>query len=292
MNRGLLRPITDEEVHRYEEDGVVLLKNVFDMDWVERMRDLAAEDMANPGPLHQEMADPEKDGRFFFDTFLWTFHPGFRGYVYNSPAVELAARFMRTSKVNIFFDQLLIKISGTAERTPWHHDMPYWPVVADQICTVWMALDPVTKESGAVEYVKGSHKWGTRYSPPAFAGDDRYKTEYPPVPDIESMRDQFEFLQFDLEPGDCTVHHGLLVHGAPGNSRSDRDRRAVVTRWTGDDAVYTPRPKIQSMMMTPDIPAGGPLDSPLWPVVWRNGQRAPEPDNILVQRSTDTAVAE
>src|SRR5437773_2588191 len=29
-----------------------------------------------------------------------------------------------------------------------HHDMPYWPLTGWQICTIWLALDPVTKESG------------------------------------------------------------------------------------------------------------------------------------------------
>jgi ectoine hydroxylase-related dioxygenase (phytanoyl-CoA dioxygenase family) len=56
--------------------------------------------------------------------------------------------------VNIFYDQLLIKEPGTVKRTPWHHDMPSWPLAGWQVCTIWLALDPVTEESGAVEYVR------------------------------------------------------------------------------------------------------------------------------------------
>ncbi len=268
MTETEVRDLTEQEIRQFEEDGIVLLRGLFSAECLERLAALADEDMANPGPLHMELQKGDGPGRFFFDTFMWTRMDGFKDFVFKSPAAKIAASAMRADKVNIFFDQLLIKEPGTEEPTPWHHDMTYWPVRGRQICTVWLALDVVDKNSGAVEYVKGSHLWGAEYAPPAFAGDNRYDTGLPKVPDIASMRDELEFAQFDMEPGDCTVHHGLLVHGAPGNSNPDRRRRAMVTRWAGDDAVYTPQPKIQPMAWTPDIKAGGPLDSDLWPVVW------------------------
>jgi ectoine hydroxylase-related dioxygenase (phytanoyl-CoA dioxygenase family) len=90
----------------------------------------------------------------------------------------------------------------------------------------------------------------------------------PPVPDIDAMRDELQIVQFELQPGDCTVHHGLLVHGAPGNTRLDRRRRANVTRWAGDDAVYRPRGGLQDMPADPGIAPDGPIDCDLWPRVW------------------------
>ena len=35
MNTELLRPITSKEVDTYHHDGVLLLKNMFDKDWIE-----------------------------------------------------------------------------------------------------------------------------------------------------------------------------------------------------------------------------------------------------------------
>lgn len=266
-----MRGISDSEICQFETDGIVLLKGLFDKSWIDRLEDLVDQDMAAPGPLHMELEAEGKPGRFFFDTFMWTRNEGFKNFVFQSPAAQIAATVMRSRKANIFFDQLLVKEPGTEEPTPWHNDMPFWPVDGRQICTVWLALDPVDMASGAVEYVVGSHKWGQRYHPPAFAGDNRYQTEYAPVPDIEAMRDTLSFAQFEMAPGDCTVHHGLLVHGAPGNTRSNRRRRAMVTRWAGDDATYYPRPNIQAMAWEPDIAPGAPLDCDLWPVVWTDG---------------------
>ena len=119
-----------------------------------------------------------------------------------------------------------------------------------------------------MEFVKGSHKWGKRFHPVAFVDPEKYKTEEPPVTDIDAMRDELEFIHFDYEPGDCTIHHGLMVHAAGGNSRKDRSRRAYATRWAGDDVVYDPRPNIQPMLWDPNLAPGAPLDSTLWPCVW------------------------
>jgi ectoine hydroxylase-related dioxygenase (phytanoyl-CoA dioxygenase family) len=268
MNRSPLREITDDEIRRYDADGIVCLRGMFDADWLARLAELVEEDLAAPGPLTMELERSAAAGRFFFDTFMWTRMEGFREFVFCSPAAEIAARISGSSRVNIFFDQLLIKESGTEEPTPWHNDLPYWPLDGARISTVWLALDEVTRDSGAVEYVKGSHRWAAGYHPPAFAGDDRYKTDLPKLPDIEAMRDALDIARFDLAPGDCTVHHALTVHGAPGNARADRRRRAVVTRWAGDGVVYRPRPNIQPMAWDPDIAPGGPIDSDLWPVVW------------------------
>src|SRR5437867_9477138 len=78
------------------------------------------------------------------------------------------------------------------------------------------------------------------------------------IPDIEAMRHSLQLIQYELEPGDCTVHHALLVHAAPGNMLAARRRRAVVTRWTGDDVRYAPKPKSQPLIRRPTIAAGSP----------------------------------
>lgn len=268
MNSALPREITEDELRTYEEDGVVLLKGMFDDDWVALLRELAEQDMSSPGEMKFELAEKGDPGRFYNNTFLWARHEDFRRVIFESPAAEIAARVLRSAKANIVFDQLLIKEPKTRQRTVWHHDLTYWPILGDQVCTLWLALDPATAESGAVEYVKGSHRWGQRFAPVAFRPEIEYGEPLPPVPDIDAQRGELEIVQYELEPGDCTLHHGLTVHGAPGNASQDRRRRAYTMRWAGDDVVYHPRPNIQPMLWEPDIAPGGPLDCDLWPQVW------------------------
>jgi len=113
---------------------------------------------------------------------MWTYNAAFEQFVFESPAARLAAGMMRATKVNIFYDQLLIKGPGTVRRTPWHHDMPCWPLNGWQVCTICLALDPVTKESRAVEYVRGRTSGGSNFNPTACAGDDRYEQGMPQTP--------------------------------------------------------------------------------------------------------------
>ncbi len=263
----LPRPITREELQTFETDGIVCLRQMFSEEWVEKMREAAEESMATPGELHAELAKELGDeGRFFHDTFVWRRNAACRSFVFDSPAASIAAELMGASKINLFFDQWLIKEPGTSTRTPWHHDMTYWPIDGEQICTVWLALDRVTADSGAVEYIKGSHRWGRKFRPASFGGGHQYTESIPEVPDIEAEREKHEIAQFDLEPGDCTVHHGLIVHGAPGNRTSACRRRAHTSRWTGDDVVFHPRDGLQEMpSFPPELTPGDPLDSELWP---------------------------
>lgn len=265
-NSNPLREITQAEIDTYNEDGIVCLRGLFSQEWVEMLREAAEYSMKRPSDMAIELAEElGKEGRFFHDTFVWRYNELCKKFIFKSPAAEIAGKIMNSDKVNIFFDQWLIKEPGTATPTPWHHDMPYWPIKGWQISSLWLALDPVNAGSGAVEYVKGSHKWGKMFQPATFSGSHDYGDDLPKVPDIETMRDELEFVQFEMEPGDCTIHQGLLVHGAGGNTSSTMRRRAYVSRWAGDDAVFDLRDGVQEMPPMPDIPNGSPLDSELWP---------------------------
>jgi len=261
-----IRNISEDEIRTYQEDGIVCLRGFFDRETVEVLRCVVERDLIDSGPMAND-ATRGGTGRFFSDTFVWKHYAELRNFVFNSPAADIASALLKSDKVNILFDQFLVKEPGTSTPTLWHHDQTYWPVAGDQVCTLWLALDPATKKSGAVEYVCGSHRWGQRFKAVSFKDQDLYKEDLPPVPDIDATRNQHKLVQFELEPGDCTIHHGLTVHGAPGNSSTTQKRRAYVMRWAGQDATYYPRPNLQRMLHDPGIPDGGPLDCDLFPIV-------------------------
>lgn len=258
--------VAEADIETLERDGVVCLRGLVGEDWLERLRAATEAEMADPGPMVLDLTRGE-GGRFFGNTFVWKHRDEFRRFVYESGMADVAAKLMRSAKVNLFFDQLLVKEPGTGAETYWHHDQPYWPVAGRQVLSMWVALDEVTKESGAVEYLAGSHLWGQRFKAKSFTGDARYTEDLPPVPDIEAERERHRFVQYALSPGDCTFHYGLTLHAAPGNSRTDRRRRAYIVRWAGDDAAYDPREGIQPMLADPGLAPGDPLDSELFPVV-------------------------
>lgn len=268
--------IPPKAIEDYERDGIVCLRETFDISWVQELRDLADEMLTaeNRHPVQsQDLSKDGDPGRFFNEMFIWQRHDGFKRLVFDSPMAAVAGTVMSASKVNVLFDQLLIKEPGTSEPTPWHHDLPFWPFQGAKICTLWLALDEVTADSGAVEYIKGSHRWGKRYQPTSFVGDGRYQQkELEPLPDIEAMREDLDIVQFDMAPGDCTLHHGLTLHAAPGNQSTGQRRRAYVTRWGGDEVTYDPRDGTQPMLCDPGLMAGDLVECDLWPVVWQRAK--------------------
>jgi ectoine hydroxylase-related dioxygenase (phytanoyl-CoA dioxygenase family) len=272
MNGLPPRPIRDDESAAYARDGVVALAGMFDADWIERLRGAIERDLARPSAMAADFNAPGTQGRFFGDMFMWTWDDDFRAAVFESPAPAIAAALMGAARVNFFYDQLFVKEPGTAKPTPWHQDQPYWAVAGWQISTVWIALDAIPHEAGAVEYIAGSHRWNRRFRPVAFrAGnhnDRRYQeAALEPVPDIEAARERYDIRSWTMAPGDCLVFQAMIMHGAPGNSTAGR-RRGLALRFTGDDARYDPRPGTFQMIREPDLAPGAAMECALFPRVW------------------------
>jgi ectoine hydroxylase-related dioxygenase (phytanoyl-CoA dioxygenase family) len=215
------------------------------------------------------IGDRSRPGFFFGDQDMWWRLPGFRQLVLESPAPAIAAQAMRASRINFFFDQVIVKEPGTEQRTPWHQDQPYWAVSGRQVCAIWLALDDVAREN-CVEFVLGSHHWDTEFNPQHFADGSGYAgTGLPPLPDIESQRGQYRIGSYAARAGDCIVFNAMTIHGAPGNRSLERRRRAVSTRWCGDDARYKVRPgEVAVPSRDPGLADGARLDCELFPCVW------------------------
>ena len=269
MNREPLEPITDEQVAAYERDGAVALRRVFDAEWIATLAVGVARNMAEPGRFAHVYSSAGAPGFFFGDYCNWRRIDEYRRFIFESPAALVAQRMMGSVKVNFFHEHVLVKEPGTAERTPWHHDQPYWTVDGDQVCSIWTPLDVVPRET-SIEFVAGSHRWGKWYTPRRFLDDTDHpaSNEGETIPDFDARRHEFEFLSWDLEPGDCIVFHALTVHGAPGNPSSTTNRRAFAARWTGDDARFARRdgymsPPFDEVALVP----GEPMDCETFPVI-------------------------
>lgn len=262
-------------IEAYERDGVIALRGQFDGAWIARARAAIDRAMAAPAPTAAEFNAAGTPGRFFGDMFMWLRDADLRACFLAGPAPEIAAKAMRSRNVDAFYDQLFVKEPGTEKRTPWHQDQPYWPVLGWQVTTVYVALDRIDPANGAVEYIRGSHRWNTRFRPVGFkdgppnAHAERYAdSPLPPIPDIEADRGAYDIVTFDLEPGDCLLFHAMIAHGAPGNASSTRRRRALSMRYTGDDARYDPRPGTFQLAREPDLARGAAMTCDLFPRVW------------------------
>ena len=264
-------------IEGYRRDGVARLGQVIAPEWIERLRAGVEENMARPGPYAKLYTPAGQPGKFFGDYCNWQRIPEYRAFFVESGLAAIAAELMGSRKVNLYHEHVLVKEPGTREKTPWHHDQPYYPVDGVQIVSFWIPLDPVPR-STCPQYVAGSHRWGKWYAPKRFADSQDHSNtsvDFEAVPDEDTLRREHTLLAYDLQPGDCIAFHGLTLHGAPGHEHAGR-RRAVAARFTGDDARFVLR---EGFMSPPPPTEGSPasgdtMDSEAFPVVWRDGARA------------------
>ncbi|WP_194864871.1 phytanoyl-CoA dioxygenase family protein [Alloalcanivorax profundimaris] len=260
--------ISDTEVARYQEDGAVHLPGLF-RDWVEPLRDAVRRNLEQPGPLGTRYGKSSHAGTFHGDRYMWTSDAGFHDYVLNGPGGAIAARLMGATRTRLFYDHLLVKEPGSEAPTPWHQDLPYWCVRGDQLCSLWVALDPVGPDGGMLRFVRGSHRWSTHFRAPDFQFKTDYASELAPLPDIDADPERYPVLTWEhVEPGDCIAFHAMAVHGASGNRHGKRRRRVISTRWMGDDVTYREHPNVTRPIRDPGLRDGDPMDSDLFPVVW------------------------
>ena len=135
MNRGLRRPISSEEIETFRRDGVVCLRDMFDQEWCDSLRE-----SANTIP-----------GNYSGRSFLWPFFEPFRELAFDSPAGEIAATLMGSETIGLMLDLCFIKDPNSKSLTPWHHDQPYYQMQGNQVCGMWIGLDHCDAANGAVE---------------------------------------------------------------------------------------------------------------------------------------------
>ena len=155
-----------------------------------------------------------------------------------------------------------------------------------------MPIDPANSENGVVTYVKGSHRWNRFFPQQPFSEEVReyiereaaemtiydkaYEKGQPRnLADIRDHPEHYEFITYSVEPGDVIVHHPLAIHGAAGNASSVARRRALATRWFGDDARWDDsRPNFMRQVLRntsfpyPTLEQDAAIDDPIFPVVW------------------------
>jgi phytanoyl-CoA hydroxylase len=121
--------------------------------------------------------------------------------------------------MSIDFDMMINKAPGTMTETPWHQDAAYWPKLSDtRAVSFWIALDEVDQDNGCMMYVPKTHDGKIRHHYQPNAGGALRC----------DVSDQETVFHGEIPTGTAIAHHGFTIHGALGNSSTDRQRRALI----------------------------------------------------------------
>jgi len=236
--------VSGEISSTYEASGFVAIHDLFSAAEVDELR-LALEIAINPSGPPQKHSTVVKQG-----INLWIRSQRIKKCVLDPRLALIARALIGSSEVRLWHDQALIKLPGSGE-SPWHQDLPFWPVGSTELTSCWIALDHVDENNGCLEFIPGSHRYGAVpiYQQPVAKSVLQSRSASvlcAPVP-------------VRLQAGSCTFHHGLVLHHAPAN-KTERPRRALKIIYMRSGMRYAP--KQHAVTAALNLSEGETLDDP------------------------------
>ena len=157
MARG---PLTAGELAPYNQDGFVLARGFFDVREIALLRRAAKEDKA---------LDDHSFGRADGEggvvrLSLWN-HPGdgiYGMFARCESVVETCERILG-GEVYHYHSKMIMKDARVGGAWTWHQDYGYWyqnGVLYPDLVSVFIAVDPATRENGCLQVLSGSHLCG------------------------------------------------------------------------------------------------------------------------------------
>ena len=110
MNTNLLRTITPEEVDTYHRDGVLLLQNMFDKDWIELLNNGLDVNIEKPTKRSRIWHKDTSGRSMFYDHTAWQNIDEYKKFIFNSPAAKICGRLTGSATINFFLIQYLFDL--------------------------------------------------------------------------------------------------------------------------------------------------------------------------------------
>lgn len=261
--------LTAEQIEFYHEYGYVSGIRVL----TDQQCDVLCEQLA-------ELLNPQHDGHEFWHEYhsnesgdpnavlfhalgAWRIKAGFHDALWN-PAFAIPASQLLAGPVRFWHDQLFCKPARHGGVVAWHQDYSYWTRSQPMAhLTCWIGLDRSTRDNGCLQYVPGSHKWNL-LPITGLAGD---------MDAIRQVLSDDQWAQFqkpvaiELQRGECSFHHPLMVHGSREN-RTDGPRRAYVINCLRDGVCSATNDSL--MQGVPTIPSGQPIQGQFFPLLTKS----------------------
>ena len=218
--------ITQEMLDEYQRNGIIKVEQVIS-------REAAAYYREQTLALLSSMPDggSARYGRIFHQYVdTWRDDETLRELTLNTK-IGAIAEYLAGIPLRSWHDHTLAKEPSKAGPTAFHQDQMKWPF--DRVrhtLSVWIALQDTPVERGCMSFLPGSHH---REGLPNIgtADQDRWKIE---APDL-AWQPQ---LTVPLQAGDCTFHHGMIMHAA-GPNLTEEWRVAHVIIFVDRDACYS-----------------------------------------------------
>lgn len=149
--------------------------------------------------------------------------------------------------VNFFHAKLTLKRPKVGGAWEWHQDYGYWyrdGFLFPHMASVFIALEPSTRENGCLQVIKGSHHLG-RIEHGTVAGQVGADTTY-----VNQALQRLPLIHCEMEPGDALFFHSNLLHASAPNT-SENSRNALLCCYSrADNPSFQESPKNRTSAIT------------------------------------------
>lgn len=142
---------------------------------------------------------------------------GFVDRITRDPAVTEPVSELLGEDLLVMACSFFIKEPMSTSYVSWHQDLHYWGLDGDDEVTAWVALSDVTRASGAMRFVPGSHREIVAHQD-TFHEDNLLTRGQ----EIAVEVDEDDAIAVELRPGEMSLHHGRLFHASDPNRTQDR----------------------------------------------------------------------
>jgi ectoine hydroxylase-related dioxygenase (phytanoyl-CoA dioxygenase family) len=209
--------LSAQQVQQYQQDGYLIVReNVFP---AAKFAKLKAHFEDKLDRLPSDVRPEAMDVPHFTDPALFE-------WLFAEEVLDLVQPIIGPD-IALWSSHFICKPKGDGKRVPWHEDSAYWKGRLEPmtVCTVWLAIDPSTKQNGCMYVIPATHDNGFSDYDPVDPQQHVFSSEIKP-----SQRKDALAVPIELQPNQASLHDGKLQHSSPVNT-SDMRRCGYTMRY-------------------------------------------------------------
>ena len=161
---GPYRFVTDKQARQFDEDGFVVVPDVFSATEIAAVREATDVFEAEADAFLRQQQDGRlmiaESGAITFTAHLVGRSPELAAFSRHPRLVDICVDLVGPD-VNLYWDQAVYKKPEKPRRFPWHQDNGYAYVEPQQYLTCWIPLTDATLDNGCPQVARGLHRGGT-----------------------------------------------------------------------------------------------------------------------------------
>jgi ectoine hydroxylase len=213
--------IDEQDAADFWRDGYVLKRGFFDAEEVSLLQRAIAADEA----IHRNITRINDSSGATTELALWN-HPGddLFGMVARCERIVGGMERLLGGEVYHYHSKLTMKRPRVGGAWDWHQDYGYWyhnGCLFPDLASVFIAIDPSTRENGCLQVLRGSHRMG-RIEHGRSGGQTGADMER-----VQQAMAVLDHVHVEMAPGDALFFHCNTLHASAQN-RSDKARNVLL----------------------------------------------------------------